>query len=117
MEDLVKTLDGDYSDESFWAKLKQFALKAGKELVEKALWLYYAAKQEGTPPWAKVVIFGALAYFISPIDAIPDAIPVFGLTDDLAVIAAAVGTVIQYVDDDVRQRTTETMHDWFGGVD
>jgi hypothetical protein len=50
MDDLVKTLDGDYSDDSFWEKLKQFALKAGKELVEKALWLYYAAKQEGTPP-------------------------------------------------------------------
>jgi uncharacterized membrane protein YkvA (DUF1232 family) len=62
-----------------------------------------------------VVIFGALAYFISPIDAIPDAIPVFGLTDDLAVIAAAVGTVIQYVDDEVKLRTAEKMRDWFGG--
>ena len=115
MSDQVKTANGDYSDESFWAKLKQFAIRAGKELVEKALWLCYAAKQEGTPAWAKVVIFGALAYFISPIDAIPDAIPVFGLTDDLTVIAAAVGTVIQYVDDEVRCRTTEKMRDWFGG--
>lgn len=101
----MKTLDGDYSDESFWEKLKQFALKAGKELVEKALWLYYAAKQEGTPPWAKVVIFGALKYFISPIDAIPDAIPVIGLTDDLAVIAAAVGN-----GDPIRRRRSEASH-------
>jgi uncharacterized membrane protein YkvA (DUF1232 family) len=40
--------------------------------------------------WAKAIAIGALIYVISPIDAIPDIIPVFGLTDDVAIVALAV---------------------------
>lgn len=57
----------DYSDSSFWDKLKNFAKAAGKEVIEKALFLYYAAQENDTPVWAKTVIYSALAYFISPI--------------------------------------------------
>ena len=42
---------------------------------------------------AKAVAIGALVYVVSPVDAIPDIIPVFGLTDDAAVVAAAVATL------------------------
>jgi hypothetical protein len=42
-----------YSEESFWDKLKGYAKSAGKEVVEKALLLFYAAQQEQTPKWAK----------------------------------------------------------------
>ena len=48
-----------YSDSSFWDKLKHFALSAGKEVIEKALWLYYAAQRPETPKWAKTAIYGA----------------------------------------------------------
>ncbi|KAA6314380.1 hypothetical protein EZS27_034996 [termite gut metagenome] len=40
--------------------------------------------------WAKAIAIGALLYVISPIDAIPDIIPVLGLTDDAAIVALAV---------------------------
>jgi hypothetical protein len=59
-----------YSEESFWAKLKKFYFTAGKEVVEKALMLYYTAQNPGVPTWAKTVVVGALTYFISPVDAI-----------------------------------------------
>ena len=39
------------------------------------------------------MIYGALAYFVLPVDAVPDAIPVAGFTDDLGALAAALGTV------------------------
>ena len=39
----------DFDDGSFWNKVKHFALTAGKEVIEKALWLYYAAQQPGSP--------------------------------------------------------------------
>ena len=80
----------EYSDSSFWDKVKKFALTAGKEVIEKALWLYYAAQRPETPKWAKTAIYGALAYFISPIDAIPDITPLVGFTDDLGALAAAI---------------------------
>lgn len=103
----------EFDDGSFWDKVKKFALKAGKEVIEKALWLYYAAQQPGTPTWAKTVIYGALAYFVLPVDAVPDAIPVAGFTDDLGALAAALGTVSMYVTDQVKQMATEKMKEWF----
>lgn len=103
-----------FDDGSFWNKIKQFALKAGKEVIEKALWLYYAAQQPNTPAWAKTVIYGALAYFVLPVDAVPDAIPVAGFTDDLGALAAALGTVSMYVTDQVKTMAADKMKEWFG---
>ena len=104
----------DFDDGSFWDKVKNFALKAGKEVIEKALWLYYTAQQPSTPAWAKAVIYGALAYFVLPTDAIPDVIPVAGFTDDLGALAAALGTVAMYVDDNVKRLTDIKLREWFG---
>ena len=42
---------------------------------------------------SKAIALGALIYTVSPIDAIPDIIPILGLTDDAAVIAAAVASL------------------------
>lgn len=103
-----------FEDGSFWNKVKNFALKAGKEVIEKALWLYYAAQQPNTPAWARTVIYGALAYFVLPVDAVPDAIPVAGFTDDLGALAAALGTVSMYVTAQVKTMATEKMKEWFG---
>lgn len=104
----------EFDDDSFWDKVKNFALKAGKEVIEKALWLYYAAQQPNTPVWARTVIYGALAYFVLPVDAVPDAIPVAGFTDDLGALAAALGTVSMYVTDQVKTMAAEKMGEWFG---
>ena len=107
-------MSNDFDDGSFWDKLKRFALKAGKEVIEKALWLYYAAQQPGTPAWAKTAIYGALAYFVLPVDAIPDALPGVGFTDDLGMLAAALGTVAVYVTDEVKRQAADRMREWFG---
>ena len=47
---------------------------------------------------SKAIAIGALAYLISPFDAIPDIIPVAGLLDDAAVILAVVATLAQELD-------------------
>jgi uncharacterized membrane protein YkvA (DUF1232 family) len=104
----------EFDDGSFWNKVKHFALKAGKEVIEKALWLYYAARQPNTPTWARTVIYGALAYFVLPVDAVPDAIPVAGFTDDLGALAAALAAVAMYVTEDVKRMAAERMREWFG---
>lgn len=105
--------DKDYSDSGFWDKVSGYAKTAGKEVIEKALFLYYAAQRSETPIWAKTVIFGALAYFVSPIDAIPDVVPVIGYVDDLGVLAAALASVSAYIDSNVKQEARNKMNDWF----
>lgn len=103
----------DFDDRSFWEKVKNFAKSAGKELIQKALWLYYAAQRAETPAWAKATIYGALAYFVLPLDAIPDVVPVVGFSDDLAAIAAAITAVSMYITDDVKAQAKEKMSTWF----
>ena len=107
----------EYSDNSFWDKVKTFAITAGREVIEKALWLYYAAQRPETPKWAKAAIYGALAYFISPLDAIPDITPLVGFTDDLGALAAAIALVAMYITEDVKKQAHDKWLTWFGKKD
>jgi len=106
-----------YSDEGFWQKLRHYASTAGKEVVEKALLMYYAAQQEDAPAWARATIFAALGYFITPLDAIADLTPAVGYADDLGVLALALAAVARYINDDARTRATTRMRAWFGSED
>jgi uncharacterized membrane protein YkvA (DUF1232 family) len=103
-----------YSESSFWDKLKRYATTAGREVVEKALLLFYAAQEEKAPAWAKGTIAAALGYFIVPLDAITDLAPGVGYADDLGVLVLAVAAVATYINEDVRTKTAQKMNDWFG---
>lgn len=105
---------GEYTGPALWDKLRKQAARVGRGAVEGVLQLYFALERPQTPAWAKGVIVGALGYFISPIDAIPDVVPVLGYTDDAAVIAAALASVAAHVDADVRKRAADKLRDWFG---
>lgn len=103
-----------FSEENFWIKLKKFALTAGREVVEKALTLYYTAQNPNVPAWAKTVVVGALTYFISPVDAIPDILVGVGFTDDLGVLLAAIATVSIYINAETKEQAQQKLTDWFG---
>ena len=78
-------------------KIKLCAVNAGKEVISSALALYYTAYLAGTPIRAKLAIFSALAYFISPVDFIPDVIPMLGYSDDVGVLTAVLKELSRYV--------------------
>ena len=103
-----------YSERRFWRKLGRFARTAGREVVEKALCLFYAAQRPETPAWARAVAVGALGYFILPADAVPDIAPVIGYSDDLGVLGVALATIAVHVDEQVRYRARQTLRRWFG---
>ena len=81
--------DGDevYVKRAFWPKVKRIGAKV--PFVKEAVAMYFCALDPDTPLKAKGIALAALAYFILPFDAIPDAIAAVGFTDDAAVIAAA----------------------------
>ena len=103
-----------FSESGLRRKLSRYARLAGREVVEKVLLLYYAAQRPDLPAWAKTAIYGALAYFILPLDAIPDLTPLLGFNDDLGALAAALLTVAQYIDDEVREKAEKRLSHWFG---
>lgn len=97
----------------FWNKLGPRAQSIGQSALEKALYLYYAVQSPDTPKWAKRVIYGALGYFILPLDAIPDLAPLIGYTDDLSVMAAALATVAFYITPEVKAQAQHKLDSWF----
>jgi uncharacterized membrane protein YkvA (DUF1232 family) len=103
-----------YSEADFWHKLRRFARKAGREVVEKALWLYYALERPETPAWAKRTIIGALVYFVLPFDLVADLAPLVGFTDDLSVLLVAVSTVAAYITPAVKEQARQKTREWFG---
>ena len=103
-----------FSDDSLKAKIARFARVAGRELIEKVLILYHTLRAPSTPKWARAAILGALGYFISPIDTLPDLIPGIGYTDDLTVIAAALVTVASHITPEIKARAREQVARLFG---
>lgn len=104
---------GVYTPMRFWQKLAPGVKTVGRETLEKALCLYYAAQSPNTPAWAKRVIYGALGYFIFPLDAIPDLAPLIGYTDDLSVMAAALATVAFYITPEIKDQARQKLAKWF----
>ncbi len=75
----------------FWPKLRKVASRI--PFAADVLSIWFCARDPATPLRAKAVLFGALAYFVSPVDAIPDVLAGVGFTDDAAVIAAAIAII------------------------
>ena len=103
-----------YSEKNFWNKVKKVATTAGLKVIYSALLLYYTLQKPGLPAKPKNIIYGALGYFIFPLDAIPDITPVIGYVDDFGVLVLALAAVAMYIDDDVRTKATAKLRDWFG---
>jgi uncharacterized membrane protein YkvA (DUF1232 family) len=103
----------EFNETSFWQKITAVARTTGRELAEKILLLYFALMDKDTPLWAKTVLLGALGYFICPIDAIPDMIPVGGYTDDAGAIAAALGAVAVHIKDEHKEQARVKAAEWF----
>ena len=63
--------------------------------------LYLAARHPGTPWYAKLLVAGVVAYAVSPIDLIPDFIPVVGYLDDLLLIPLGIVIAVKLVPPEV----------------
>ena len=79
--------------------------------VEEALAAFYCATDAGTPSWVKATLIGALAYFIAPIDALPDFIIALGYTDDAAVLFGALKAVSAHLKPEHHERARAFLRD------
>lgn len=111
---MTKDYSPHYSEDNLKAKITRFARVAGREIIEKVLILYHTLRAPSTPKWARAAILGALGYFISPIDTLPDLIPGVGYTDDLTVIVAALVTVASHITPEIKAKAREQVAKLFG---
>ena len=81
--------------DSVWRKLRSVAARI--PFAEDVLAAYYCAFDRDTPLPVKATLVGAIAYFVLPVDAIPDMLPALGFTDDAAVLATAIKLVASHI--------------------
>jgi uncharacterized membrane protein YkvA (DUF1232 family) len=92
-----------------WQKLRGVA--AHVPFAEDALAVYYCALDRATPFRVRGAIMAALAYFIMPVDALPDFMPLLGFTDDAAVLAATLQLVASHVLPEHREAARRALND------
>ena len=102
-----------FSQSEFLEKISRIAKRAGAKLIYAALILYYTLQSDKVSLKDKAIILGALGYLISPLDVVPDAIPIAGLGDDLAVLIFVLKKVWGEVNDDVRAKAKSKLSRWF----
>ena len=88
-------------------KLKQRAY----QLKTETFTLYLAARDRRTPWYAKLLVAGIVAYALSPIDLIPDFVPIFGYLDDLILIPIGIAFAIKLIPDSVLAECRARAHE------
>ena len=102
-----------FSQTDFTEKIARIAKRAGSKLVYAALILYYTLQSDKVSAANKAMIIGSLGYLISPLDVVPDAIPIAGLADDLGVLIFVLKKVWTDIDPSIQERSKEKLSKWF----
>ena len=80
-----------------WESIKQWARRIKRDVVA----VYFAARDPATPWLVRVLELAVAAYALSPIDLIPDFIPVLGYLDDLLIVPLGLIVVIRLLPPEV----------------
>ena len=90
-----------------WPKLR--AVAASIPFSEDVGAAYYCATDQKTPLKVRATLMAALAYFVMPLDTIPDLLAFVGFSDDLAVLTAAVTLIGAHMTDEHRRKAREAL--------
>lgn len=102
-----------FTKSGFIEKIQRIAKRAGAKLVYAALILYYSMESNKMSIKDKALIVGALGYLITPLDFVPDAIPLAGLGDDLGVLIYVLQKVWDNIDNETKQKAKNKLLQWF----
>ena len=106
-----------YDEAKLGSTLPRVARKAGSKLVYSVLLLYYVLRSKTVSNADKAKIYGALGYFLLPLDILPDFLPLAGYTDDLTAVLWALHTVWKNITPEVKAQAAAKTREWFGEFD
>ena len=87
-------------------------LLLAKSLKRDVLVLWFALRHPKTPFIAKAIAFLTVAYALSPIDLIPDFIPLLGYLDDVIVIPILVSITLRLIPDTILSQSRARLDEW-----
>jgi uncharacterized membrane protein YkvA (DUF1232 family) len=97
-----ETRDEEGLKRRFWDKLMRVAGKI--PFAEDLVAAFFCATDPSTPSRVKLILLGAIAYFVFPADAVTDLLPLLGFADDAAVLAAAITQVAGSITEEHREK-------------
>lgn len=103
----AETRDEESLKRRFWDKLRRVAGKI--PFAEDLVAAFYCATDPNTPSRVKLILIGAIAYFIFPTDAVIDLLPLIGFADDAAVLAAAITQVAGSITEEHRAKARKSL--------
>lgn len=95
--------------DEFWPKMKAVAAKI--PFAEDAVAAYYCTLDRETPLRVRGTLLAALAYFVMPVDFLPDVLPALGFTDDAAVLMMAFQLISSYIKPEHRDAAKAALND------
>lgn len=100
-------------EERVRTKLWRTAKRAARQVpfMDEVVAGYYCAMDPKTPTRVRGVLLAALAYFVLPLDSIPDFLLGFGFTDDVAVLTAALAAIRSHITDAHREAARDSLEE------
>lgn len=101
-------MKNNIAKKSFWEKIKKVGSKIGVTPIYLAFLLYHSIKSKSISIVNKVPIVGALGYFASTIDILPDFTPVVEYCDDVSVVVGALAIIATQITEEIREEARES---------
>ncbi|MCE1235460.1 MAG: DUF1232 domain-containing protein [Hyphomicrobiales bacterium] len=90
-----------------WATVRRAARAI--PFMEDVIAAWYCAIDPTTPRRVRLTLLAALAYFVAPVDLVPDLLPLIGFTDDAGVLLAAIALVGSHIRDEHRDKARKAL--------
>ncbi|MDF3059989.1 MAG: hypothetical protein K0S06_98 [Microvirga sp.] len=110
MEAMRRALDDEPGvRRDFWAKLKRLGRRI--PFAEDLLAAYFCTLDPATPNRVRLILLGAIAYFVLPVDGVPDFLPLLGFADDAALLMAAITQVAGSISESHREQARAALQE------
>jgi len=101
-KEIVSKYENKHDEKGFWEKIKKVGTKIGVTPIYLVFLLYHSLMSKSISIAAKAPIAGALGYFISLVDIVPDLTPVIGYCDDMSIVVGALGVIATQITEEIR---------------
>lgn len=111
----LKSVDWKGIRDKAWAKIKKYAKVGGRIACEPLLQLWFVLDDPRTSTWEKAMIYAAIIYTVSPINALPAAVyNLLGILDETAALFYVVKKVRDKMTPAIENKVKDVLDEWFG---
>lgn len=116
LEYVYKEYSKDYNEENFYNKIKKYGKKIGITPIYLSFLIFHSIKSKEIPTFMKAPLLGAIGYFVSFIDFLPDLTPIIGYCDDVTIIVSSLVLISTKITPTIREEAKYSTRKIFPNV-